>query len=97
MKSGRERGEGRTDPRGQTRLPGGLARCSDHPAKSHTLLAPCPPWLQLRLDFNLHNLPHLEGIGGGENRRVEEGALQRPEETRGIEAEPGEELAARHR
>lgn len=30
-----------------------------------------PPRLQLRLGFNLHNLPHLEGLGGGENRRVQ--------------------------
>lgn len=40
------------------------------PSKSHTLLVPNPPWLQLGLDFNLHNLPHLEKKRRGENRRV---------------------------
>ena len=68
--AGRAGGEG-GGRRRQTGLPGGHARGSDHPAKSHTLLAPYPPRLQLRLGFNLHNLPHLEGLGGGENRRVQ--------------------------
>lgn len=81
---GRKGGWG-PDPRGQTGLPGGLARWSEHPAKSHTLLAPHPSRLQLQLDFNLHNLPHLEWMGGGESEmvgRTGEGVLQRPEETR---------------
>lgn len=54
-----------------------LSREISHPP------SPLQPWLQLRLDPNLHNLPHLEGMGEGENLRVErteEGVLQRPEE-----------------
>lgn len=50
---------------------------------------PLPSQLQLRLAFNLHNLPHLEGLGGGENggggvweQRPDERFCKHPEESR---------------
>lgn len=49
----------------------GPSRCWDTPVKYHTLSAPPPlSWIQVKLDFNLHNVSHLEGLGEGENRRV---------------------------
>lgn len=48
----------------------GPSRCWDTPVKYHTLSAWGLSWIQVKLDFNLHNLSHLEGLGEGENRRV---------------------------
>lgn len=42
-----------------------------HPCEiSHPLCPPPLSWIQVKLDFNLHNVSHLEGLGEGENRRV---------------------------
>jgi hypothetical protein len=41
-----------------------------HPCEISHPLCPVLSWIQVKLDFNLHNLSHLEGLGEGENRRV---------------------------
>lgn len=48
----------------------GTIQMLGHPCEISHPLCPVLSWIQVKLDFNLHNLSHLEGLGEGENRRV---------------------------